>query len=743
MTGSAVKRLSSRWRQLFHRRQPVRFQLDSYDCGPACLEMILRHYGAKYQSDYIQDLCRMDRLGSSLGAMAKGAQTLNMKTLAVKLTYKELAEKALLPAIAFLTEGHYVVVERITPVKVYVADPSIGRLTFTRSEWEHAWLMEEQPRGVLLMLEPSIEGFPEAIGLDAKAISARDFLAPLWKESSNQFGALFGAAAVSLLIQSTLPMLSGSIVDAAIGHHNSGILELILVAEFALLTGRALVDVIQSWLIAYVGARCDLALVSRFLLKLTKLPIAFFDGKTAGDLLQRLSDQQLIEQFFTNSVSQLLLAAVSLAVFGIILGFASPLLFLVYLIGAGLYLSYSYFFFSYQRVLNYKSFRLSSRKQGVVMEMLAGMPEIKLNNAGEYKHDEWRRTQSELSYINVRTRLLGAVRTSGGIFISQLTTLALVTLSAIDVMHGRLTLGEMVAVQFMVGQLNWPLQQIIDVSVRSQDALMSYERTKQIFDMRSEKEVGAETALSERPKLSLTNVSFDYGGTRRDRVLSDIDLHIPYGTTVAVVGRSGSGKTTLLKLLLQFYQPTGGSIAVGSRDLSEIPPDRWHELCGTVLQDGYIFSDSLVRNIAIGAAEIDLVRVWEVVRVAQLTEFVNQLPQGLKTRIGNDGIGISRGQAQRVMIARALYRDPQFLFMDEATSALDAETEAAFVKELGTILSGRTAILIAHRMSTVRHADLIVVLESGRIVEVGKHDELVSKQGKYYSLIQNQLELEA
>lgn len=722
------------------KRLKVRLQLDTYDCGPACLDTIMRFYKRNHPAEQIRRLCRMDRLGSSLGAIARAAEVLGFRTLAVKVSYQELLEKAPVPCIAFLTQGHYVVVEEVRKRRVLVADPSIGSVAFSRTEFEQAWLSEgHRSRGVLLLLEPAEGAVAESTA--SKTQSARLFLRPLWMEVKRHIKVLCYSAILSLSIQLLLPLLSAAVVDVSIGTHNVSILWVICIAEACLLLGRLSVDMVQSWVLACVGAKCDIALVSQFLGKLTKLPIAFFDGKTAGDLIQRINDQKTIEQFLTASFGQLLSAGLSLIVFSAVLILVKPVFFLVFALGSSIYILYSFAFFKRQRILNYKNFRLSARKQGVILELLTGMPEIKLNNAERQRRLEWESTQTSLARIQIKSQLLAVIQNTGGTFLNQATSLSLVLLSAYEVIQGSMSLGTMVAVQFIVGQLNWPLQQFVGMIIRSQDAALSYVRSQQIQDIENEETTRSILAPNPRADITFKDVNFGYGGTSPKLVLKNISLTIPHGKTTAIVGRSGSGKTSLLKLILKFYEPTGGEVLVGGAQLSQISPSSWREMCGVVMQDGHVFSDSVLRNIALNADDIDEDRVAEVCRISQIAKFVESLPLGYKTRIGRDGIGISKGQAQRILIARALYKDPQCLLFDEATSALDSQTEAALVISLRDALVNRTALIIAHRLSTVRAADQIVVLDDGEIVEIGKHDHLVDQRGLYYTIVKNQLEL--
>jgi len=717
-------------------------QLDSQDCGPACLLTILGYYGRNYAREYIETLCRMDRLGSSLGAIARAAEHLGFKTLAVKTSFDEMRAKVQLPCIAYLTAGHYVVVCSVKARAVRVIDPSLGRVKFTRQEFERGWLADSGPEvGVLLLLEPTSEPIPQASNQSTQATHLRQFLKPFWQDVRRHLFLLGSTAVVSLAVQFTLPFLSAALVDLCVNRRDLGILPVICIAQIIFLFGRLTSQMIQGWALAFIGIRCDLSLVSRFLFKLTRLPLAFFDGKTAGDLMQRINDQKAIEHFLSSSVSQLSMAVLSVAMFGTVLALYRPLLFAVFLVGAMLYAFYSIAYFRRQRSLNYKMFRLSARKQGVILELLAGMQELKLNNAERQRRWAWEKTQHSLASIQLRSRVLGLLQSVGGTLINELSNIILVVITTLSVVKGKMSLGSMVAVQYVIGQLSIPVQQLVGLMVETQDASLSYVRAQQIECMSDEESKTQGLPVQPGSDITLAKVSFGYGGTNPRLVLRDVNLHIPFGRTTAIVGRTGSGKTTLLKLLLKYYAVTRGAICVGTDNILDLSHAQWRSQCGIVMQDGYLFSDTIVRNIAVGDDFIDMARVEEVAQIAQILDFITTLPLGYATKIGRDGIGISRGQAQRIQIARALYKDPQYLFFDEATSALDAETERALVEQLAPILRARTSLIIAHRMSTVRHADQIVVLDDGMIAEIGAHEELVEKRGEYFNIVKNQLEL--
>jgi ATP-binding cassette subfamily B protein len=726
---------------MFNRKRfPISYQLDTMDCGPSCLEMIARHHGRRVSKQLVRSLCQQDRQGTSLAGIARAAEALGFRTLAVKVSFDDLKQKAPLPCIAFWPHGHFVVIHRIRGNSVYLADPAAGLSTYTKEEFETCWLDPDQQNwGVILLLEPT----KQLLTVESKpAFSAvSDLWWPLWRDVRRHLLPLGIGIAVLLFAQLVLPFLSAAVVDAGVLNRNLDLVFIILLAQLVLLFSRMSVNLLQECMLAYIGVRIDMRLVSQFLMKLTRLPLSFFDGKLIGDLLQRINDHKALQQLLTGTLWQVLLATLSLAVFGAALALFQPLLFAVYLAGSAIYVGYIALFIKRQRLLNFKTFHLSAQKQGMVIEFLAGMQEIKLNNAEQQRRWQWEAAQHAIGKIQVRSQLLNHVQGTGGLAINEIKNLVLTLLVAQAVIRGEISLGTMVAVQYVIGQLSWPLNQIAMLIAQSHEAALSYLRAKEIHQLSDEEDSSSGAEAGERSDIEFRNVSFGYGGTSRSDLFRNLSFNIPAGKTTAIVGRSGSGKTTLLRLILKFYSPDGGEILLGGVNLNKVSHRQWRNLCGIVMQDGYIFSDTVAKNIAVADEHPDMERVTGVARLAEIHTFLESLPLGYETRIGRDGVGISRGQAQRILIARALYKDPKYLFFDEATSALDGETESLIVDRLREIMRGKTAVVIAHRMSTVRDADQIILVDGGEVVEVGTHEELVGCRGSYYSLVRNQLDL--
>ncbi len=730
------------------KRFPHYHQMDQMDCGPTCLRMIARHYGRELDQDALRDQCHLTREGVSLAGMANAAEGLGMKSLAVQLPPERIQEVPL-PCIAHWRQRHFVVVHRVDGRHVHVADPAHGLIKYTRKEFCEGWLggaaANDESAGLLLLLEPTPDFYARDLP-EAEPRRGLRFLLPYFRPHHALFTQLWLGLLVGSVILLGLPFLTQTIVDHGIRYDNLNFVYLILAAQLMLFVSQTAVDWFRNWLLLHVGSRVHISLISEFLRKLMRLPVAFFDSKTIGDLLQRLQDHDRVESFLSASTLTMLFSVVTVALFGVVLALYSQAIFAVFVVGTGLYLLWVLAFMKRRAKLDYQRFDQASGNQSSIVQLINGMQEIKLNNSERRRRWEWEAIQVRLFRISVQGLSLLQSQTAGGNFINELKNILITVLSAKAVIDGHMTLGQMLAVQYMIGQLNVPVRNFATFIQSWQDARLSLDRLAEIHGR-------ADEEPNEAPKLRLVpherdirisdDLTFRYGGPQSQAVLEKVNLAIPSGKVTAIVGASGSGKTTLLKLLLKFYAPEQGRIQVGNFALNDIHATAWRQRCGVVMQDGYIFADTIGRNIteSESSGAIDRERLLRAVHVANLDELIERLPQGFNTRIGASGITLSGGQRQRVLIARAVYKNPDFIFFDEATSALDAHNERAIVERLEQFCEGRTVIVIAHRLSTVRNADQIVVLERGRVVEAGGHSELTANRGAYYSLVKNQLEL--
>lgn len=727
---------------------PFYKQPDSKDCGPTCLRIISKYYGKILPLQMLRDLSETTREGSSLLGLSKAAESIGFKTLSVKIDFKTLVEDAPLPCVVFWMKQHYVVVYKIEKkrqgYRIYISDPSYGLISYSEEEFLQNWIgkgaTDTTEEGIVLVLETTAR-FDQQEDISDRSFSIKNYLKHyFFKYKSFIIQLALGLIGGSLL-SLVFPFLTQSIVDIGIQNQDLNFIYLVLFAQIMLYIGQMGIEVIRGWILLHLSSRINISIVSDFFIKLMRLPISFFDSRVTADIMQRIADHGRIEQLLTNNSLQTLFSLINFLVFGVVLLFYSYKLFLIYLVGAVLYFFWIAFFLKKRRELDYKQFSQLAEEQGQVMELINGMQEIKMNNAETNKRWQWEGIQIKVFRIKIRALKLEQIQTIGGNIINQLKDVFISFIAASLVVEGQLTLGMMLSVQYIIGQLNSPLIQFMNFIRQTQDAKIALERLNEIHGQDDEESLDNNYA-SEIPEqnISVTNLTFRYKGST-NAVFENLNLLIPYEKTTAIVGASGSGKTTLMKLLTKFYDADEGEIKIGKTDIRHIAPSMWRASCGVVMQDGYIFNESIANNIAMGNINVDKQKLKNAVEIAHIKDFIESLPVSYNTKIGYEGLGISGGQRQRMLIARAVYKSPQYVFFDEATSALDANTEKVITDNLNQFLKGRTAVIIAHRLSTVKNANKIIVLDKGKVVEEGTHEQLVSLKGEYYRLVKNQLEL--
>ena len=720
------------------------------DCGPACLTMIAAHYGRHYTLDHLREQCFIGREGVSLLGISKAAEQIGFRTVGGRLTFDKLAEKALLPCVVHWNQEHFVVVYAIRKKKkeytVSVADPGKGLDTYSREAFCRHWISTctgGEEKGIALLLEPT-QSFYEQEG---DRLPSENRIRFLWKyliKYKRFFGQLILGLFIGSLLQLIFPFLTQAIVDTGIQGKDIGFIWLVLIAQMVLLFSRTAIDFIRRKILLHISTRINVSLISDFFIKLMKLPMKFFDTKLTGDLLQRIEDHRRIENFLTNQTISIVFSVFTFIIFSIVLFVYHLPIFTVFITGSIFYGLWIRIFLKKRRLLDYKMFEQQGMNRNVVYQLITGMQEIKLQGCEQRKRWEWEDVQADLFDVNMQSLNLRQNQEAGGIFINELKNILVTVLAATAVINGSLTLGMMLSIQYIIGQLNSPVEQLMSFIYQWQDVSISLDRMNEIHTQQNDEGTGRSIAALPRDvetDIHIRNVCFRYDGARPDYVLEGIDLHIPQGKVTAIVGASGSGKTTLIKLLLGYYMPNEGELLVGGENLSQFNPAWWRTQCGAVMQEGYLFSDTIARNIAVSDDEIDTDRLRHAAQTAHIAEYIEGLPLGYNTKIGQDGQGVSQGQRQRILIARVVYKNPPFVFLDEATNALDANNERAIVENLSEFYKGKTVVVVAHRLSTVKHADRIVVLEGGRIAETGTHAELTTRKGRYYELVRNQLEL--
>ncbi|WP_047790264.1 peptidase domain-containing ABC transporter [Tenacibaculum mesophilum] len=726
-------------------------QYDKMDCGPSCLGMVASHYGKEISLNYLREKCYITKEGVSLLGIDEASKKLGFETFSATLGLQELKDIDNLnyPCILHWNNNHFVVLKEhkrphllARKKKWQIADPAHGFVNLNDEKFSKSWL-GENGKGVALFLKPQNK-FVNTEFKKPEKISLKYFI-DFFKSHKKKLVFVFVLMLLGSLINMVFPFLTQYLIDKGIDKKDVNYIEYILFSQLSLYLGVIVIEIFRNWSLLVVGTKISIKIISEFLLKTLDLPLKFFDSKLIGDFQQRIQDNDRIEYFLTSQSITTFFSMITFSVFFGVLAYYNITILLIYTSLTLLSVLWSHYFLKKRKILDYNRFIENSNNQETIYEILNGVTEMKLNSFEEYKCNQWKTVQDRLFNINLKILRLDQIQSSGFTFINHVKNILVSFYTAILVVNGDMTLGVLLSISYIIGMMNSPVDQLINFIRSLQDAKLSLSRLNEVQNEDpEEKESYSELKLSNNGTntgVKLSNVSFQYEGPRSPFVLNNIDLYIPDGKVTAIVGASGSGKTTLMKLLLRFYNSIGGHISYNDQNILNISPRSLRKHCGVVMQDGFIFSDTIKRNIATSDEEIDYERLREAAKIANIDEYIDSLAQGYDTKIGASGSGLSGGQKQRILIARAVYKNPHYMFFDEATSALDAENEKKIHDNLFNFFKGRTVVIIAHRLSTVKHADQIVVLKKGKVSEVGNHDELVGKKGDYFSLVKNQLEL--
>lgn len=721
------------------KRFPLYIQRSNLDCGTTCLRMIAAFYGKKLSMECINRLCSYTMNGTTMLGLKKTAEQLNFEVLGIKTNIDRLVNEVPLPCILYWRQEHFVVLYKIRRkgqrILFYVADPIGSRFKYSQQEIEKCWILESN-EGAALCLEPA-QNFKDLVDKCSKENRLLHFLWSYVSPYKLQMSQVLLAMLVSSSLMLLLPFLAQSIIDDGIETKDIQYVWLILFAQLALVLGNAFVEFVRNRILLFVGARIDISMISDFILKLTKLPISFFDTRMTGDILQRIGDHQRVKEFLAGTSLVSLFSFVNALVFGGVILYYSVIVFVVYLLCSFLYIGWVLLFMKKRAALDNKMFSLNSLGKNNIFELILGMQDIKLNACEKEKRWEWERTQVDIYQVLLKGLKLSQYQMSGGVLLGQIRNVCITAFVATLAIKGSMTLGMMLAIQFVIGLMNSPMEQIVDFIKKLQDVKLSVGRLNDVYCLDDETTEEKDVNIP-YTDICIDNISFRYDKFAVSPILDNVKIVIPKGKITAIVGMSGSGKSTLLKLLLDFYNPDSGSIKLGEKLLQDYDISEWRKSCGVVMQDGFIYSDTIERNI-VPSGDIDVKRMLFAAKVANVMSFVEALPLKFKTKIGREGKGLSSGQKQRLLIARAVYKNPKYLFMDEATNSLDANNEKEVMANLNGFLKNRTSVIVAHRLSTVKEADKIVVLKNGLVIEQGTHQELLKFKGEYYSLIKNQL----
>lgn len=728
---------------------PLDRQLDMMDCGPACLKMVAKYYGKYYSLQYLRDLCGSTKEGVSLAGISHGAESIGIRTIAAHCSISDLLFKVPFPIIIHWDNSHFVVLynskyKNNGKSKFYIADPAKGRVSYSQDEFEKKWIKhnENLNSGIALLMEPQADFRQRQVAEKAERGRHLENLMGYFLPYKRSFIYLGIVMLLITAMQALLPFIAKAVIDVGIQTKDISFINIVLIANLALIISITLSSAVRDWILQHLSSRINIALISDYLIKLMKLPVSFFENKMLGDILQRANDHERIRTFIMNNSLNLVFSTLTFLIFSIVLLIYNAAIFYIFVGGSILYIFWVMIFLRLRKKLDWDYFELTAKNQSYWVETIGGIQDIKINNYEQAKRWKWESIQARLFKVNLRMLSINNIQNLGASFIDNVKNLLITFFCAKAVISGEITFGVMISTQFIIGMLNGPVQQFIMFMVSFQFAQISFLRLNEIQTLKEEDEDTGnnDLELALGRDIIVKNVSFQYTQIS-PVILRNINLIIPEGKVTAVVGDSGSGKSTLLKLLLRLYKPSYGDILIGGMNINNIGMRQWRDKCGAVMQDGKIFNDTILNNIILDDEKLDIERLRKAVTTANIGHEIEQLPLGYQTKMGENGRGLSGGQKQRVLIARALYKDPDILFFDEATNALDTINEQKITAALDDIFHGKTVIVVAHRLSTIRKADQIIVMKDGQVIESGNHQSLMERRGRYFQLVDSQTEV--
>ena len=721
---------------------PRERQLDAKDCGPACLKIIAKFYGKYYSLQYLRDKCGITREGISFLDLSFAAESISLRSHSLNCSFETLRDVVPFPVIIHWDNSHFVVLYKINKNNVYISDPAKGLVHYTHTDFVNKWYKKEDAAGAVMAFEPMADFKQREINEKIERKKTIENFLGYFTPYKKNLWTLIGVMLIATLLQALLPFISKAVIDVGIHTSDLDFINIVLIANITIIITISISNVVRDWILLHVTARINIAIISDYLIKLMKLPVTFFENKLIGDILQRANDHERIRSFIMNNGLGMLFSSLTFCIFTVVLLIYNAIIFYIFLAGSLIYILWVVLFVKIRKKLDWEYFELTSKNQSFWVETINSIQDIKINNYETPKRWKWEKIQTRLYRVNVRIQSITNIQNVGAQSIDNIKNLLIVFYCAKAVINGEITYGVMISTQFIIGMLNGPISQFISFIVSAQMAQISFLRLNEIHQLKNEEEDSGtnEIILPQNRTLTIKNVNFQFSHTA-PYVLKNINLMIPAGMVTAIVGDSGSGKTTLLKLILRLYKPTFGEILIGGMNVNNISFKQWRDKCGAVMQDGKIFSDSIMNNIVLDDEHIDHLKLKHAVETANISDEIEKLPLGYQTMMGELGSGLSGGQKQRILIARALYKDPDYLFFDEATNALDTINEQKIVSALQNVFKGRTVVVIAHRLSTIQNADQIVVMQNGSIVEIGTHEALVKKKGRYYQLVKSQSDL--